>query len=292
MMVVMLAAWMCAGCEDNGLRQGDPNYWTTSRGQFTVETEQPNGVQTLFLLDQGDGTAAVTFDGSNPRHWQSSSSATVSVQTYVDTLVVPATVKRGDVTLRVTAVGNEAFMGCRSLVKVVLPESVTSIGEGAFAICTGLKQVNIPSGVTSLPTVCFGQCQALDSIELPASVKTIGNKAFYGCKKLQKIGLAEGLELIDSLAFFDCNSDKWLDITIPASVKTIGANVFGGHDEGTYSHILGYHMAGSTPPALAGALYYRPDGLAEVPVVYVPTGAKAAYEAADNWNKLIIREEL
>ena len=288
----MLAAGLCTGCEKNGLTAGDPDYWTTSRGQFTVETEQPNGVQTLFLLDKGDGTATVTFDGSNPRHWESSSSATVSVKTYVDTLIVPETVKHGDVTLRVTAVGNEAFMGCRELVKVVLPESVTSLGEGAFAICTKLKVVNIPSGVTQVPTVCFGQCQALDSIVVPSAVKTIGNKAFYGCKKLQKIGLAEGLERIDEMAFFDCNSDKWLDITIPASVKSMGANCFGGHDATTYSHILAYHMAGNTPPTLSGALYYRPEGLAEEPVVYVPAGAKAAYEAAENWNKLTIREEL
>jgi len=287
-----LAACLCTGCEDNGLRQGDPNYWTTSRGQFTVETEQPNGVQTLYLLDKGDGTAAVTFDGSNPRHWQSSSSATVSVTTYVDTLIVPETVKHGDATLRVTAIDKEAFMGCRELVKVVLPESVTSFGEGAFAICMGLKEVNIPSGVTNLPTVCFGQCQALDSIVIPASIQSIGDKAFYGCKRLQKVTMAEGLTEVGEMAFFDCNSDKWLDITIPASVQRIGANVFGGHDATTYSHILGYHMASSTPPVLAGALYYRPDGLEETPVIYVPQGAKAAYEAAENWNKLTIREEL
>lgn len=288
----MLAAGLCTGCEKNGLTAGDPEYWTTSRGQFTVETEQPNGVQTLFLLDKGDGTATVTFDGSNPRHWESSSSATVSVKTYVDTLIIPETVKHGDVMLRVTAVGDEAFMGCRELVKVVLPESVTSLGEGAFAICTKLKEVNIPSGVTQVPTVCFGQCQALDSIVVPSAVQTIGNKAFYGCKKLQKIGLAEGLERIDEMAFFDCNSDKWLDITIPASVKMMGANIFGGHDATTYSHILAYHMTGITPPTLSGALYYRPEGLSEEPVVYVPAGAKAAYEAAENWNKLTIREEL
>jgi len=295
---VRLFGWMalvvclCTACEKNGLRQGDPDYWTSSRGQFTVETEQPNGVQTLFLLDKGDGTATVTFDGSNPRHWESSSSATVSVKTYVDTLIVPETVTHNGATLRVTAVGDEAFMGCRELVKVVLPESVTSLGVGAFAICTKLKEVNIPSGVTQVPTVCFGQCQALDSIVIPSAVQTIGNKAFYGCKKLQKVTFHEGLTEIRDMAFYDCNSDKWLDITIPASVKNIGVDVFGGHDATTYSHILSYHMAGSTPPTLSGALYYRPEGLSEEPVVYVPAGAKAAYEAAENWNKLTIREEL
>ena len=274
------------------MRQGDPNYWTSSRGQFTVETDQPNGSQTLFLLDNGDGTATLTFDGSTPRHWESGSSATVSVTTYVDTLVIPSSVTRNGATLRVTTIGNEAFMGCRALVKVVLPESVTSIGEGAFAICTQLREVNIPAAVTALPSSCFGQCQALDSIVIPAHIQSIGRMAFYGCKKAQRILLSEGLQSIGDMAFFDCNSDKLLDITIPASVQTIGADVFGGHDEKTYSHILGYHMAGTTPPALNGALYYRPEGLDEVPVVYVPKGAVDAYQAAANWNKLTIREEL
>ena len=289
---ILVLAFGLSGCEDNGLRQGDPNYWTTSRGQFTIEVDQPNGPQTLFLLDNGDGTATVTFDGSNPRHWASSSSATVSVTTYVDTLVIPSSVTHNGATLRVTAIGSEACMGCRELIKVVLPESISTIGEGAFAICTQLKQVNIPSAVTTLPSSCFGQCQALDSIVVPAQVQSIGRMAFYGCKKAQQIHLNEGLQTIGDMAFFDCNSDKLLDITIPASVQTIGADVFGGHDEKTYSHILGYHMAGATPPALGGALYYRPEGLDEVPVIYVPKGAVDAYQAAANWNKLTIREEL
>jgi hypothetical protein len=289
---ILILAFGLSGCEDNGLRQGDPNYWTSSRRQFTIEVDQPNGPQTLYFLDNGDGTATLTFDGSNPRHWASSSSATVSVTTYVDTLVIPASVTYNGATLRVTAIGNEALMGCRALVKAVLPESITTIGEGAFAICTTLKDMNIPSGVKAIPTVCFGQCQALDSVSIPATVQTIGNKAFYGCKRLQKVDMNEGLTSIGDMAFYDCNSDKLLDITIPASVQTIGADVFGGHDATTYSHILAYHMAGATPPALGGALYYRPEGLDEVPVIYVPKGAVDAYQAAANWNKLTIREEL
>jgi hypothetical protein len=92
------------------------------------------------------------------------------------------------------------------------------------------------------------------------------------------------------MAFYACSSEKLMDITLPASIKRIGSDVFGGF-EATYCHIVSYTMVSAVPPVLSGELYYRPDGLTEDPIVYVPTGAKAAYEAAENWNKLIIREQ-
>lgn len=287
---LIVLALLFMGCENNGMIAGDPEYWTTSRGQFTVEIPQGDHTVTMFFLNNGDGTATVTFDGSNPLHWAGSSNATVSVLTYKDTIVIPEAVVYEKQTLRVTSIGPEAFMGCRELTKVEIPASVKSLGEGAFAICTALKACNIPSGINSIPSACFGQCQNLDSIAIPSSVKNIGQKAFYGCKHLQQVSLAEGLERIEDMAFYACSSEKWMDITLPASVKQIGADVFGGY-EATYCHILSYTMLSATPPVLSGALYYRPEGLTEDPVVYVPTGAKAAYEAAENWKKLIIREQ-
>ena len=287
---LIVLAVLFMGCENNGMTAGDPDYWTTSRGQFTAEIPQGDHTVTMYFLGNGDGTATVTFDGSNPLHWAGSSNATVSVLTYKDTIVIPELVLHAGQNLRVTAIGKEAFMGCRELVKVEIPASVTSFGEGAFAICTSLKSLNIPSGIDSIPSACFGQCQSLDSVTIPSSVKYIGGKAFYGCKHLHQIHLSEGLERIDDMAFYACSSEKLLDITLPASLTQIGAHVFGGYDA-TYCHILSYTPLSTTPPALSGALYYRPEGLTEDPVVYVPAGAKAAYQAAENWNKLIIREQ-
>ena len=191
---ILLCSVLFWGCENNGMTAGDPDYWTTSRGQFTVEVPQGDHTVTMFLLNNGDGTATVTFDGSNPLHWAGSSNATVSVLTYKDTIVIPESVSYDKKTLRVTAIGKEAFMGCRELIKVEIPASVKSLGEGAFAICTSLKALNIPSGIDSIPSACFGQCQNLDSISIPSSVRSIGKKAFYGCKRLQQISLSEGLE--------------------------------------------------------------------------------------------------
>lgn len=60
----------------------------------------------------------------------------------------------------VTAIGDRAFILCRSLTSVIIPGSVAEIGENAFYGCTGLTNVTIPEGVTS-----------------------IGNSVFYGCSR-------------------------------------------------------------------------------------------------------------
>lgn len=286
------ALLLLTGCENNGLQQGDPNYWTTSRGQFVAQVPAASGDRTIdmFFLDHQDGTATVTFDGANPLHWASPTTASVmDTVTYRDTVVIPETVVHNGKTLRVTAIGSEAFMGCRKLKKVVIPESVERIGEGAFCVCTSLTEMNIPSRVAELPSSVFGQCQALDSIVIPGNVKHIGRFAFYGCKKARFIILEEGVEHLGEMCFFDCNGSQLLDITIPSTVTQIDSLVFGGHDATTYSHILSYTVLATTPPTLGGPLYYRPATLDETPVVHVPAGSVEAYKDAAYWKDLIIR---
>jgi len=288
--VFIVLALLFAGCEKNGMTGGDPDYWTTSRGQFTVKVPQGDHTVTMFFLDNGDGTATVTFDGSNPLHWASSSSTSVSVRTYADTIEVPASVSYNGQTFRVVAIGNEAFMGCDSLKQVILPESVKSIGEGAFTLCKKLKSFNIPSGVTVLPLCAFSQCSSLDSIDLPANIKTIGKMAFYGCTHIQKVTLHNGLTSIGEMAFYDCSSTKLQDITLPASVQTIGKDVFGGYSAEHSSHILGYYILSTTPPTLEGELYNKSFASTDV-TVYVPASAVGAYLAATNWNTLTIKAD-
>lgn len=285
-----LCSVLLMSCENNGMIAGDPDYWTTSRGQFTVDVPQGDHTVTMFFLNNGDGTATVTFDGSNPLHWASPTSTAVSVRTYADTIEVPASVNYNGQTFRVVAIGKEAFMGCDSLKMVILPESVNSIGEGAFTLCKKLKSFNLPSGVTELPLCAFSQCSSLDSIDLPANIQTICKMAFYGCSHIQKINLHEGLTSIGDMAFYDCSSTKLQDITLPASVQTIGKDVFGGYSAEHSSHILGYYVLPTTPPVLAGELYNQAFASTDV-TVYVPASAVDAYMAAPNWNTLTIKAD-
>lgn len=245
--------WLAAAftaCEDNGLRQGDPDYWTVSRHQFTVPLE--NG-QTLYLLDNQDGTATVTFDGANPRHV--TGDVDVNITTYVDTLVIPETVTHEGKTLRVTAVGEEAFMGNRALLRVELPASVQSIGQGAFCYCRGLLDVNIPDGITEIPSAAFAQCVALDTIILPESVEILGKMAFYYCPNVKEM---------------------W----IGANVKSMGYNLF-------YNWKGNIHIACTTPPALDGAVNIAQT----TPQFYVPADALSAYMSAEGWQDQYIDVE-
>ena len=285
--VLMLFAgvWTVSSCDDDGLTEGDANYFTSSRGQFTATIEDGT---TLFLLPGGVGnTATLTYDGSNPRHWQSSTTATVSVTTYSGDLTLPETVTANGQTYTLTSIGEQAFMGCRSLVSVSLPNTVQSFGEGAFAICNTLTTVNIPEGITELPVGCFGYCPKLTTFTLPSSLKTIGKMAFYGCSGMTTITLPEGLQTIGEMAFFECS--KLTEITIPQSVTRIGDLAFGGRDNANRSMIEFYHVRATTPPTLEGTLYQAQEGLS--PVIYVPAGCVDAYKAAPGWSLLTIEEE-
>ncbi len=280
------AVCMLASCkDDDGLTQGDPNYFTDSRGQFTVRMDDNT---TLFLLPgSAAGTATLTFDGSNPRHWQSQTTATVNVTTYQGDLTLPETVTSDGKTYTLTAVGSEAFMGNKLLTSLALPATVQTFGEGAFAVCVALTSVNIPDGIKEIPTGCFGYCPKLVQVDLPATVTTIGDMAFYGCSAMTSVVLPDALTSIGAKAFFDC--PKLTEITIPATVTTIGDRAFGGRSATECSAIAAYHMLSATPPTLEGTLYEAQEGVN--PIIYVPAGAVDAYQAAQGWSSLTIEEE-
>ncbi len=54
-----------------------------------------------------------------------------------------------------------AFVGCNSLTKIMIPESVTSIGDTAFASCKNLSSITIPRSVTEIGPRAFEACNAV-----------------------------------------------------------------------------------------------------------------------------------
>ena len=168
-------------CDSDGLTEGDPNYFTSSRGQLTAVTETGD---TLYLLPgQAAGTAMLTFDGRT-RQVNAAQNA-VNVTTYSGDMALPESITATNGhTYTLTAIGEQALMGCRSLTSITVPATVQTLGDGAFAICQELTAVALPEGITAIPYGCFGNCKKLASITLPQSVTHIGELAFYGCAKL------------------------------------------------------------------------------------------------------------
>lgn len=71
---------------------------------------------------------------------------------------------------RILAIGRKAFLGCRSLQKVLLPESIRSIGDWAFSKCRSLRSVRI---------------------EKEADGSLFERGVFEGCEKLEEISFRD-----------------------------------------------------------------------------------------------------
>ena len=101
----------------------------------------------------------------------------------------------------ITAVSNEGFRYCSSLISATIAPSVISLGSSSFRDCTALKSVKISEGTTTIYNDAFVNCSTLETVILPNSITTIHNWAFAMCPTLKSI-------------------------TIPSNAKTLGATVF------------------------------------------------------------------
>lgn len=171
-----------------------------------------------------------------------------------------------------TSIGAKTFYSCYSLTSINIPSSVTSIGISAFQRCESLTSITIPDGVTSIGSEAFHECRSLNSISLPRSLTSIGNDAFWSCESLTSITLPSRLFSIGSGVFFRCTS--LTSITFSNSVTHIGNGVFGG-----CSSLSSVINLANTPQQISdwGFDNYNTATL------YVSTGTKSLYAAADVW---------
>src|ERR1035437_9275151 len=180
------------------------------------------------------------------------------------------------------SIGNYAFYGDNSLTTINIPASVVSIGNYAFSGCSGLTAINIPPTSTSLTSIgdyAFSDLKGLTTINIPASVVSIGNYAFSGCSGLSAINIpstSTSLSSIGNNAFNGCSS--LISTNIPASVFGIGKNVFNG-----CSSLISIYSYVYDPIFLikSDSVFEKVD--TNTCVLFIPSGAIAAYKAAAIW---------
>ena len=81
------------------------------------------------------------------------------------------------------------FLGCSSLSKITLSNTISFVGSSNFAYCTNLKSVNF-SGVNFVNEGTFISCKALETVNMP-DVKHIGGHAFASCSNIKQANFGE-----------------------------------------------------------------------------------------------------
>ena len=135
-------------------------------------------------------------------------------------VIIPESVKE----LPVTEIADHAFVGCKSLDSVALPDSITQIGDSAFIGCENLKDIKLPQKLERIGTSAFAKCQSLKEVNLPDTVVEIGNVAFNDCDSLNSIRIPEQITKIGEATFVHCDNLK--DVTLPQNLESIGLNAF------------------------------------------------------------------
>ena len=147
---------------------------------------------------------------------------TVEVSRYYGTgkaAAIPAKTVIDGVEYTVTSIGEDAFIYCRELTSVSIPNSVTNIEGFAFYGCTGLKSLTVPNSVTSIGW------QAFDNVK---NVIYTGNATGSPWYALAINGVVDGdfiysdAERTNLVAYIGTNEN----VTIPNTVVSIGESAF------------------------------------------------------------------
>ncbi len=199
----------------------------------------------------------------------------------------------------VTKIDRQAFQGCSHLTKIKLPEGVTKLSYGLFLYCSNLKDITYSSKLDSIEEKVFSYCTSLEKITIQKSVKYMENAWWSGCTNLKTIEyhsekiwdafnldchnvsniiIGDEVKEIERFAFYGYDSLRTL--TIPSNVNKLENGIIYDCNMETL------YMKAITPPETAGCLIYVPgDRLSNIDAMgtctlYVPKGAKTAYEAA------------
>ena len=119
---------------------------------------------------------------------------------------------------KVTAIGNNSFLGKEKLTSVTIPKTVKTIGYSAFRECFKLKSIKLSNGLKTVDDFAFSGT-GIKSVKIPNSVTKLGKYTFFCCSSMKKITLSKNIAEIPDNCFEDTKLEA---LKIPAKCKKIG----------------------------------------------------------------------
>ena len=104
----------------------------------------------------------------------------------------------------VTTILVAAFDGCKSLLRVTIPDTVTRIEECAFHGCYSLRFIRLSRNLIYIGERAFGHCRLLQAVFLPPTVARIHGYAFTGCTSLRFLHMPDKIEYIGIDVVYGC----------------------------------------------------------------------------------------
>ena len=137
------------------------------------------------------------------------------------------------------SIGYQAFAFCTYLEKVSLPKELERIDAHAFLWCRSLKRIDIPEGVTSIGKRAFACCQQLEEVTLPSTIKEIKPYCFEHCTKLKRVIIPSNAEidLIGHGAFRYCRNLE--ECILPKKCFFLKPYIFWGTGFKTLANVIG-----------------------------------------------------
>ena len=243
----------------------------------------PASVTTISSDAFTGSSCNVVIDASNPNYSSSDGLFLNKAQTV---LYFCPKAKTGDYTLPATVqtIVTYAFQDCL-FSTLHIPASVTSIQTDAFRQFGGDFDVaTTNANYSSIDGVLFNKDKTsllrcpknkTGTYTIPSTVLTLARSSFESCS-LENVVVPSGLTTFGFGCFYE--STKLKTINIPSTVTTIEEHIF--IRAGSLSSI---YIGRNTPIVfnLSSTVFYDVD--VNTCTLYVPTGAKTAYETAVLW---------
>ncbi len=217
-------------------------------GEITIP-ETVTAVVTYNGVPQGSATYKVTMLRANLFR-----AAETNVTSQITKITIPKTVQHiesrcfdqcenmtefviegaTDGTSQLKEIDSHAFLNCKKLASITLPNSVTYLGDdvptsregGVFEGCESFTSFTFPSSYASnnLPSFTFKNCTNLATINWNGyNPKRLNNSTFYGCDKITWSQIPQSVEELGDNCFYHCDALTSVDLS---RIKKMDTGVF------------------------------------------------------------------